>query len=42
MSITTNLPAPAVALAIGAHPDDIEFGCGGTLAKWAAGGCEIH
>lgn len=42
MSITTNLPAPAVALAIGAHPDDIEFGCGGTLAKWAASGCEIH
>lgn len=23
-------------LAIGAHPDDIEFGCGGTLAKFAA------
>jgi len=29
-------------LAIGAHPDDVEFGCGGTLAKWAAAGCEIH
>ncbi|MDQ4134093.1 MAG: PIG-L family deacetylase [Actinomycetota bacterium] len=27
---------------MGAHPDDVEFGCGGTLAKWAAGGCEIH
>lgn len=39
---TTNLATPAVALAIGAHPDDIEFGCGGTLAKWAASGCEIH
>jgi LmbE family N-acetylglucosaminyl deacetylase len=23
-------------LAIGAHPDDIEFGCGGTLIKYAA------
>ncbi|MBU1925999.1 MAG: PIG-L family deacetylase [Candidatus Omnitrophica bacterium] len=23
-------------LAIGAHPDDIEFGCGGTLLKYAA------
>jgi LmbE family N-acetylglucosaminyl deacetylase len=28
-------------MAVGAHPDDIEFGCGGTLAKWAAAGCEI-
>ena len=36
-----DLPAPARALAIGAHPDDVEFGCGGTLAKWAAAGCEI-
>lgn len=33
---------PGRALAIGAHPDDVEFGCGGTLAKWAAAGCEIH
>jgi LmbE family N-acetylglucosaminyl deacetylase len=38
---TTNLDVPERALAIGAHPDDIEFGCGGTLAKWAAHGCEI-
>lgn len=38
---TTNLAVPARALAIGAHPDDVEFGCGGTLAKWAAAGCEI-
>ncbi len=30
------------ALAIGAHPDDVEFGCGGTLAKWAAAGCIVH
>src|ERR1700728_304525 len=37
-----DLPTPSVALAIGAHPDDIEFGCGGTLAKWAAAGCRIH
>ena len=34
-------PVPARALAVGAHPDDIEFGCGGTLAKWAAQGCAI-
>ncbi len=33
--------APATALAIGAHPDDIEFGCGATLAKWADAGCNV-
>ena len=37
----TNLPTPARALAVGAHPDDIEFGCGATFAKWAESGCEI-
>lgn len=40
--MSVDLPTPSCALAIGAHPDDIEFGCGGTLAKWAAAGCEIH
>ena len=35
-------PIPARALAVAAHPDDVEFGCGATLAKWAASGCEIH
>ena len=39
---SANLPTPAVALAIGAHPDDVEFGCGATLAKWAAAGCLVH
>ncbi len=39
--MSTNLDAPARALAIGAHPDDVEFGAGGTLAKWVAAGCEI-
>jgi LmbE family N-acetylglucosaminyl deacetylase len=29
-------------LAIGAHPDDIEFGCGGTLIKYAQGGHNVH
>lgn len=28
-------------LAIGAHPDDIEIGCGGTLAKYAAQGHKV-
>ena len=36
------LAPPKTALAIGAHPDDVEFGCGATLAKWAAAGCAIH
>jgi LmbE family N-acetylglucosaminyl deacetylase len=39
---TTDLPTPRSALAIGAHPDDVEFGCGGLLAKWAADGCIVH
>lgn len=40
--MSRDLAAPRSALAIGAHPDDVEFGCGGTLAKWAAAGCTIH
>ena len=39
---TYQLPTPTSALAIGAHPDDVEFGCGATLAKWAAAGCIVH
>jgi LmbE family N-acetylglucosaminyl deacetylase len=41
-ALTRNLRLPTSALAIGAHPDDIEFGCGATLAKWAAAGTAIH
>ncbi len=29
-------------LALGAHPDDIEFGCGGTLAKYANNGHTVY
>ncbi len=29
-------------LAIGSHPDDIEFGCGGTLIKYGVKGHEIY
>jgi LmbE family N-acetylglucosaminyl deacetylase len=39
--VSLNLAIPARALAIGAHPDDVEFGCGATLAKWSAAGCEV-
>ena len=35
------LTVPDRALAVGAHPDDAEFGAGGTLAKWAAAGTEV-
>lgn len=28
-------------LAIGSHPDDIEFGCGGTLLKYSRGGNKV-
>ena len=29
-------------LAIGAHPDDIEFGCGGTLSKYSEQGHKVY
>ena len=35
------LLVPQRALSIAAHPDDAEFGAGGTLAKWAEAGCEV-
>lgn len=37
-----DLPVPAVALAIAAHPDDIEFQCGATYAKWSEAGSVVH
>jgi LmbE family N-acetylglucosaminyl deacetylase len=50
MSATTNghdepsvdLATPVRALAVGAHPDDIEFGCAATLAKWASAGADVQ
>jgi LmbE family N-acetylglucosaminyl deacetylase len=33
---------PGVALAVYAHPDDADVGCGGTLARWAKGGTAVH
>jgi LmbE family N-acetylglucosaminyl deacetylase len=33
---------PARALAVYAHPDDPEISAGGTLARWAESGTEVH
>jgi LmbE family N-acetylglucosaminyl deacetylase len=30
------------ALVLFAHPDDAEFMCGGTIARWTREGCEVH
>lgn len=35
---STNLEPPHVAVAVGAHPDDVDLGCGGAPAKWASTG----
>ncbi len=33
---------PSRVLALGAHPDDIELGCGGSLARFRDEGAQIH
>ena len=38
---TNHLYIPESAMAIVAHPDDIEFGCAGTLARWAKAGARV-
>jgi N-acetylglucosamine malate deacetylase 1 len=43
MKPTPNSPAePAPLLAFGAHPDDIEFGCGGVIARETRAGRKAH
>src|SRR5207237_4899202 len=37
-----SLPEGNSVLVVMAHPDDAEFGCGGTIAKWASAGKEIN
>lgn len=32
---------PARALVVTAHPDDVDFGAAGTVARWVAGGAEV-
>ena len=33
---------PEIVLALGAHPDDIELGCGGTISKLIEEGVQVH
>ena len=42
VATSVNLDLPERALAVGAHPDDAEFGAGATLAKWAAAGAHVN
>ncbi|MBW3612284.1 MAG: PIG-L family deacetylase [Chloroflexi bacterium] len=36
------LPTPERVLAVAAHPDDIEFGAAGTVARWVAEGASVR
>ncbi len=33
---------PKIALGIAAHPDDLDYGMSGTVAKWAAEGTDVY
>ena len=39
--MTNQTYIPARAMVIVAHPDDIEFGCAGTVARWVKEGAEV-
>ena len=39
--MTNTFYVPESAMAIVAHPDDIEFSCAGTTARWAKAGARI-
>jgi LmbE family N-acetylglucosaminyl deacetylase len=41
MNANPNFYVPESAMAIYAHPDDIEFSCAGTMARWAKLGTKI-
>jgi LmbE family N-acetylglucosaminyl deacetylase len=36
------LPTPDRVLVVAAHPDDIEFGAAGTVARWVSEGAEVR
>jgi LmbE family N-acetylglucosaminyl deacetylase len=40
--VTLRTDVPERVLAVDAHTDDPEVSCGGTLARWAAAGSEVH
>ena len=42
MSAELVAAVPGRALAVFAHPDDSDVSCGGTLARWVDGSCEVH
>ncbi len=33
---------PKKVLVVGAHPDDTEFACGGSILRWTRQGCEVN
>ncbi len=37
-----NSIVPRSVMVVVAHPDDMEFTCGGTVAKWADAGSQVH
>lgn len=39
--MSSDFYTPESAMVIAAHPDDIEFTCAGTLARWARGGARL-
>jgi LmbE family N-acetylglucosaminyl deacetylase len=39
---TDHLPTPERVLVVAAHPDDIEFGAAGTVARWIEEGATAH
>src|SRR5271170_28460 len=42
MKPALNFPELAPLLVFGAHPDDIEFGCGGVIARETSAGRKAH